>query len=354
MFGGDRDDGDIGRLGQVGDRGIGLQPLHFGAVGVHRVDRALEALCLHVGDRPSADPRRIVGSAQDCDGSRREQWREAGESGVRHDLGHSQVMTMRGVHAPRSGQFDAGDWLRQGSATGSPPSGRENQMRPTFSVWLILLAMAGLIAPSSAITAASAQTITLKLSHFLGPSELLRGRFRAAVGQRAGSEDQRQGEGRDLQRQLADRGSDEAGNPGQGWHDRHRTRAARRGGRPISASSVIELPFVVHDAQSGSRALWKLYKDGVFGAEYQDYKVLALFVHNPGLIHTATRPITSPADLKGVRLRAPNRTVAVALESIGRTRHPAGERRYAGRARTAGSTASSPTGAIHCPDLTMP
>jgi hypothetical protein len=33
-------------------------------------------------------------------------------------------------------------------------------------------------------------------------------------------------------------------------------------------SSVIELPFVVHDAQSGSRALWKLYKDGVFGAEY--------------------------------------------------------------------------------------
>ena len=88
-------------------------------------------------------------------------------------------------------------------------------------------------------------------------------------------------------------------------------------GEKFPRSSIIELPFIVRDAQSGSRALWKLYKDGVLGGEYQDYKVLALFVHNPGLIHTAAKRITGPADLKGVRLRAPNRTVAVALELIG-------------------------------------
>jgi TRAP-type C4-dicarboxylate transport system substrate-binding protein len=226
-------------------------------------------------------------------------------------------MTMRGVHAPRSGQFDAGDWLRQGSATGSPPSGRENQMRPTFSVWLILLAMAGLIAPSSAITGASAQTITLKLSHFLGPS----GFFEVDFAQPWARELEAKTSGR-VKVEIYNGSSPigdvtkQATQVRDGMIDIALGLRGAEGDR-FPRSSVIELPFVVHDAQSGSRALWKLYKDGVFGAEYQDYKVLALFVHNPGLIHTATRPITSPADLKGVRLRAPNRTVAVALESIG-------------------------------------
>ncbi len=59
-------------------------------------------------------------------------------------------------------------------------------------------------------------------------------------------------------------------------------------------SSIIELPFVVHNALDGSRALWGLYQDGTLGDEYQDYKVLALFVHNPGLIHTADKRIIAP------------------------------------------------------------
>jgi TRAP-type C4-dicarboxylate transport system substrate-binding protein len=44
------------------------------------------------------------------------------------------------------------------------------QMRPTLSVWLVVLAMTSFIAPSSAITEGGPQTITLKLSHFLGPT----------------------------------------------------------------------------------------------------------------------------------------------------------------------------------------
>src|SRR6516165_8307123 len=51
-------------------------------------------------------------------------------------------------------------------------------------------------------------------------------------------------------------------------------------------TSLIELPFVVPSALAGSRALWGLYQDGPLVDEYADYKVLALFVHNPGLIHT--------------------------------------------------------------------
>jgi TRAP-type C4-dicarboxylate transport system substrate-binding protein len=57
-------------------------------------------------------------------------------------------------------------------------------------------------------------------------------------------------------------------------------------GEKFPGSSIIELPFVVPSAAQGSRVLWELYKDGTLADEYRDYKVLALFVHNPGLIHT--------------------------------------------------------------------
>jgi TRAP-type C4-dicarboxylate transport system substrate-binding protein len=45
--------------------------------------------------------------------------------------------------------------------------------------------------------------------------------------------------------------------------------------------------------------------------------VLALFVHNPGLIHTRDKRVVALADLKGLRLRSPNKTVSTALEHVG-------------------------------------
>jgi TRAP-type C4-dicarboxylate transport system substrate-binding protein len=90
-------------------------------------------------------------------------------------------------------------------------------------------------------------------------------------------------------------------------------------GDKFPGSSVIELPFLVPSALAGSRALWGLYADGTLADEYKDYKVLALFVHNPGLIHTANKRVVNLADLKGLRFRAPNKTVAAALEHVGAT-----------------------------------
>lgn len=81
-------------------------------------------------------------------------------------------------------------------------------------------------------------------------------------------------------------------------------------------SAIIELPFVVPNADKGSAALWSLYKNGTLQDEYDGYKVLALFVHNPGLVHTKNTRVSSLADLKGLRLRVPNKTVSVALESV--------------------------------------
>jgi TRAP-type C4-dicarboxylate transport system substrate-binding protein len=84
-------------------------------------------------------------------------------------------------------------------------------------------------------------------------------------------------------------------------------------------TSLIELPFVVPSALPGSQALWGIYKDGSLADEYKDYRVLALFVHNPGLIHTRDKRVLNISDLKGLRLRSPNKTVAAALDHAGAT-----------------------------------
>ena len=83
------------------------------------------------------------------------------------------------------------------------------------------------------------------------------------------------------------------------------------------ASSVIEMPFLVEHAGPGSKALWTLYKEGLLGDEYGDFKVLALFVHNGGLFHTIDKPVRQLDDLKGLRLRTPSAAVSAMLEYLG-------------------------------------
>ncbi len=83
------------------------------------------------------------------------------------------------------------------------------------------------------------------------------------------------------------------------------------------ASSIIEMPFLVKHADSGSRALWAMYKEGALGDEYDDFKVLALFTHHGGLIHTVDKPVRSLGDIKGLRLRTPSPAVSAMLKQLG-------------------------------------
>lgn len=83
------------------------------------------------------------------------------------------------------------------------------------------------------------------------------------------------------------------------------------------AASVIELPFLVENADSGSRALWQLYKEGALGDEYDDFKVLALYTHHGGLFHTVETPVRALDDLKGLRMRTPSPAVSAMLEYLG-------------------------------------
>jgi TRAP-type C4-dicarboxylate transport system substrate-binding protein len=185
-------------------------------------------------------------------------------------------------------------------------------LRLAISAWLVCATSLAAIVPADA-----QQPITLKLSHFLGPTSFFEVDFTRPWAL-------------ELEAKTGGKVKVEIYNGTSPFGEVTRQAAQVKDGTIDIAlglrgaegdrfprSSIIELPFLVHDAQGASRALWQLNKEGVFGGEYQDYNVLALFVHNPGLIHTATKRIVSPADLKGVLLRAPNKTVAVALESIG-------------------------------------
>jgi TRAP-type C4-dicarboxylate transport system substrate-binding protein len=164
---------------------------------------------------------------------------------------------------------------------------------------------------------ASAQPITLKFSHFLGPASF----FQVDVVEPWAKELEAKTNGK-VKVEIFDGATpvgkigEQASNAKAGVVD---IALGLRGaeGERFPGSSIIELPFLVPNAAVGSRALWMLYKDGGLAGEYRDYKVLALFVHNPGLIHTTNKRVIAPSDLRGLRLRAPNKTVAAALDHLG-------------------------------------
>lgn len=83
-------------------------------------------------------------------------------------------------------------------------------------------------------------------------------------------------------------------------------------------TEVIELPFMMTDAESASRALYTLGEKYMFDTEYKDMKVLAMWVHGPGVIHSKD-PILTPADLAGVKLRAPTRVTNIMVSALGAT-----------------------------------
>jgi TRAP-type C4-dicarboxylate transport system substrate-binding protein len=83
-------------------------------------------------------------------------------------------------------------------------------------------------------------------------------------------------------------------------------------------TEVIELPFLIADAESASRALFTLGEKHMFATEYADVKVLGMWTHGPGLIHSKS-PITAPSDLTGVKLRAPTRVTNIMVSNLGAT-----------------------------------
>ena len=81
---------------------------------------------------------------------------------------------------------------------------------------------------------------------------------------------------------------------------------------------AFELPFMMTNAEATSRACWD-YMEKVADDEFKDVQMLALHVHGPGVIHTVDKAVTSVADMKGLKLRAPTRQTARLLNFLGAT-----------------------------------
>src|ERR1700748_1606540 len=75
---------------------------------------------------------------------------------------------------------------------------------------------------------------------------------------------------------------------------------------------VFELPFIMTNAEATSKAYWE-YIQTPARAECEVTQVIALQVHGPGMFHSATRLVKTPADLKGMKVRGPTRQVTKLL-----------------------------------------
>ena len=73
---------------------------------------------------------------------------------------------------------------------------------------------------------------------------------------------------------------------------------------------------MVRDAESASAALWQMYEDGAFGDEFDRVKVLGLWVHGPGVVHSA-EPVVDVTDMQGLDLRTPTRVTGQLITELG-------------------------------------
>lgn len=87
---------------------------------------------------------------------------------------------------------------------------------------------------------------------------------------------------------------------------------------PFPKSTVTSLPLLVKEGELGANgaALWRLYTSGLIADEYKDVRVLAL-IGTPVQGLSSKQPITSLADMKGLKVRAADKAVADIVSALG-------------------------------------
>lgn len=81
-------------------------------------------------------------------------------------------------------------------------------------------------------------------------------------------------------------------------------------------TEVFELPFMMTNPVATAKAFQEMVETDLQATEYKDVKVLAAWVHGPGVIH-ANRPINSVADMEGLKVRGPTRVINDMLKELG-------------------------------------
>ncbi len=81
---------------------------------------------------------------------------------------------------------------------------------------------------------------------------------------------------------------------------------------------VFELPFMTRNAEAASKAAWEFMNKNAM-QEFTGMKVLGMWVHDEGQIHTKDKAIRTLEDFKGMKMRAPSRETAKLLQALGAT-----------------------------------
>jgi TRAP-type C4-dicarboxylate transport system substrate-binding protein len=85
---------------------------------------------------------------------------------------------------------------------------------------------------------------------------------------------------------------------------------------PVIAAG--ELPFLMSNAKGGSKALDAWYRQYA-AKEMKDVKFCLAFVHDPGAIHSVSKKVMVPGDIKGMKIRPAQGTIAAFVTSLGGT-----------------------------------
>lgn len=86
----------------------------------------------------------------------------------------------------------------------------------------------------------------------------------------------------------------------------------------FNQTEVFELPFIMKNSVATSQAFYDLVESDLQEGEYEEAKILAGWVHGPGVIHS-DEPIAKLEDLAGKELRGPTRLVTDLLGELGAT-----------------------------------
>lgn len=178
-----------------------------------------------------------------------------------------------------------------------------------------------LIAAAAALLTAStayAQEVTLRLHHFMPPPATLSKHFFMPWAEEMNAKT----DGRMVvevypSMSLGGRPGDLIDQAIDGAVDISLTLTGYTPGR-FNKSEVFELPFMMEDAVATSAAYYDMIQSDLQDGELADAKILAAWVHGPGVIHTA-EPVTKLEDMAGKELRGPTRVITDLLGEYGAT-----------------------------------
>ncbi|MEZ5450981.1 MAG: TRAP transporter substrate-binding protein [Thiolinea sp.] len=88
----------------------------------------------------------------------------------------------------------------------------------------------------------------------------------------------------------------------------------------FAATKIAEFPFLGDSAEAVSVAYWQVHEKYLAQAgEHEDVKLLSVFAHGPGIIHTRETDVKSVNDLKNVKIRVGGGVVNDVAVALGTT-----------------------------------